>query len=114
MATGWDEVGDRFTELGRTLRDRWSEHRDDEGRAADTRAADEVRGAVDGVRASLDDLADTITRTVNDPDVQDSARAAAGGLVEAINQSLGQLSDAIQSRADRVGRDDGPDGGTPR
>lgn len=106
-ATGWDEVGDRFTELGRTLKERWSEHRE-----GDTDAAEEVRGAVDGVRASLDDLADTITRTANDPDLHDSARRAASGLVEALTTSLDQLTEKIQPRRDEQAPG-GPDDGTP-
>jgi hypothetical protein len=104
-ATGWDEVGDRFTELGRTLKDRWSQHRE-----GDTDAADEVRDAVDGVRASLDDLADTITRTVNDPEVHESARSAASGLVEALTSSLDQLTEKIQPRKDDDGRPGGGSG----
>jgi hypothetical protein len=93
----WDEVGDRFSKLGRTLQNRWTENRegDDEG-------SEEVRDAMDGVRASLDDLADAITRTVNDPEVHDSAKAAAGGLIEALTASLDQLADKIQ-RKDRPG-----------
>jgi hypothetical protein len=104
-ATGWDEVGDRFTELGRTLKDRWSQHRE-----GDADAALEVRDAVDGVRASLDDLADTITRTVNDPEVHESARSAASGLVEALTSSLDQLTEKIQPRKDDDGRPGGGSG----
>jgi hypothetical protein len=99
-------VGERFSELGRVLRQRWAEHRED-----DTRAAEEVRDAVDGVRTSLDDLADTITRTVNDPDVQASARQAATGLIDALTESLDQLSELLQPRRDdRPGPPPGPDG----
>ena len=94
----WDDVGERFAELGRILRQRWAEHRED-----DTLAAKEVRDAVAGVRSSLDDLADTITRTVNDPEVQSSARQAATGLIDALTDSLDQLSELLQPR-----RDDGP------
>jgi phage shock protein A len=104
-ATGWDEVGDRFTELGRTLRDRWSQHRE-----GDADAAHEVRDAVDGVKASLDDLAETITRTVNDPDVHQSARSAASGLIEALTTSLDQLTEKIQQRKDEDGRPGGGSG----
>jgi hypothetical protein len=93
----WDEVGDRFSKLGRTLQDRWTENRE-----GDHDGSEEVRDAMDGVRASLDDLADAITRTVNDPEVHDSAKAAAGGLIEALTASLDQLADKIQ-RKDRPG-----------
>jgi DNA-binding ferritin-like protein len=100
----WDEVGERFTQLGRTLQQRWSEGRSDAA-AANEAAAEEVRGAVDGVKASLDDLADTITRTVHDDDVHDAARSAAGGLVEALSASLDDLAGRIQrDQRDRPGR----------
>jgi|JI7StandDraft_1071085.scaffolds.fasta_scaffold637169_1 hypothetical protein len=95
----WDEVGDRFTQLGRTLQGRWAEQREEAGDAGDA-AADEVRGAIDGVRVSLDELAHTITRTVNDPGVHDAARAAAGGLVEALSSSLDDLAGKIQPKRD--------------
>ena len=93
----WDEVGSRFTALGRTLQDRWTDTR---GAVKDSEAAaqDEVRGAMDGVKASLDGLTEAISRTVNDPEVADSAKAAAGGLVEALSASLDQLADRIQTK----------------
>lgn len=98
-APRWDEVGERFTQLGHTLQGRWSEQREEVGETGSA-AADEVRGAVDGVRASLDELAQTITRTVNDAEVHDAARAAAGGLVDALSESLGDLADRIQPKRD--------------
>ena len=42
----WDEVGDRFTQLGRTLQGRWAEQREEAGDAGDA-AADEVRQAIE-------------------------------------------------------------------
>jgi DNA-binding ferritin-like protein len=95
----WDEVGERFTQLGHTLQQRWADEREATS-AAGADAADEVRGAVDGVTASLDELAKTITRTVNDTDVHDAARSAAGGLVEALSSSLGDLASRIQPKQD--------------
>ena len=90
--TRWDEVGTRFTALGRTLQDRWA----DRPAAAADRSADEVRSAMEGVKASLDDLADAITRTVNDRDVHDAATSAASGLIEALSGSLEHLAGRIQ------------------
>lgn len=95
----WDEVGDRFTQLGRTLQGRWAEQRGEAGDATDA-AAEEVRGAIDGVRVSLDALAHTITRTANDAEVHDAARAAAGGLVEALSASLDDIAGKIQPKKD--------------
>ncbi len=94
-SSSWNDVGERFAHLGRTLQDSWAAA-GDEGSAEAKAAAEQVDGALDGVRASLDGLADTITRTVNDPQVHDSARAAAGGLVEALGSSLSDLANRIQ------------------
>jgi uncharacterized protein YcbX len=93
----WDEVGSRFTALGRALQDRWSDTRG-AAKESESAAKDEVRGAMDGVKASLDGLTEAISRTVNDPEVTDSAKAAAGGLVEALSASLDQLADRIQAK----------------
>ncbi len=95
----WDEVGERFTRLGNTLKERWAEQRD-EASEAGAAAADEVKGALDGVTASLDELAHTITRAVNDSEVHDAARSAAGGLVEALSASLDDLAGKIQPKKD--------------
>ena len=111
-SSSWNDVGERFAHLGRTLQDRWAAA-GDEGSAqakADAKAAaEQVDGALDGVRASLDGLADTITRTVNDPQVHDSARAAAGGLVEALGSSLSDLANRIQPPQPDRRQQDPPD-----
>ncbi len=95
MATDWNDVGERFTALGRTLQGSWSTGRDPAD-ADEERAGTEVRSALDRVNASLDDLAEAITRTVNDPEVHRAATSAAGGLVEALGASLDDLAGRIQ------------------
>ena len=75
----WDEVGERFTQLGRTLQQRWSEGRSD-ATAANEAAAEEVRGAVDGVKASLDDLADTIAPRLDKAGADDTKIIAVEGI----------------------------------
>ena len=95
-ATDWNEVGERFGALGRTLKGSWSTTKG-AAKASEQAANAEVRSALDKVNASLDDLADTITRTVNDPEVHRAATSAAGGLVEALGASLDQLAGRIQS-----------------
>lgn len=98
-SSSWNDVGERFSHLGRTLQGSWSTA-GDEGSAEAKAAADQVDGALDGVKASLDGLADTITRTVNDEQVHESARAAAGGLVQALSSSLSDLANRIQTPKD--------------
>lgn len=126
--TEWTEVGERFTALGRTLQGRWGSNRgtaapagSSSGPAAGSSSgsssgsaserdgaaeADAVRSALNKVNASLDELADTITRTVHDPEVHRAATSAAGGLVEALGASLDHLAGRIQnaSAGDRADR----------
>lgn len=104
-STDWNEVGDRFTQLGDALRSRWADAREQTG-SAEHAAEDEVRDAVDGVRSSLDAFADAITRTVHDEQVHGAARTAASGLIDALGTSLGDL-------ADKVRPPDRPDGDGP-
>ncbi len=115
--TEWTEVGERFTALGRTLQGRWGSNRGVESSTENPTAterqgandAEEVRSALNKVNASLDELANTITRTVHDPEVHRAATAAAGGLVEALGASLDQLAGRIQSASagDRGTNNDG-------
>lgn len=115
MPTDWNEVGERFSALGRTLQGSWSTSRD-EATAAEDEAATEVRSALDKVNASLDDLADAITRTVHDPEVHTAAASAAGGLVEALGASLDDLAGRIQQRGGTTRDETAPgpgDGGGP-
>jgi hypothetical protein len=99
----WDEVGDRFSQLGRVLRDTWEETRktDPESTAAD---GEQVNSAMERVQSSLDGLADAINQTVHDEEIQDSAKLAASGLVDAISSSLGELADRIEPKK-REGED---------
>jgi hypothetical protein len=96
--TSWDEVGRRFNDLGRHLQAAWGEGRS----SAATGAGDELRDAGDKVRAALDDLADTITRSANDPEVRDAARSATSGVAEALAATLRQAADHL----DRTSRRD--------
>jgi methyl-accepting chemotaxis protein len=100
MATDWNEVGERFSALGRTLQGRWSSSRERDD-ARDEEAAGEVRSALDRVNAALDDLADAITNTVEDPEVHRAATSAAGGLIEALGASLDELAARIQQAGSR-------------
>lgn len=108
MATDWNEVGERFSSLGRTLQGRWGAAAEEVDTTA-SRTSDEVRSALDRVNASLDGLADAITKTVNDPEVHRAATSAAGGLIEALGSSLDDLATRIQgARRDDVAPGSGP------
>lgn len=95
--TDWNEVGDRFSELGAALRQRWADARAETGEAGHA-AEQEVADAVDGLRTSLDGFTDAITRTVNDEQVHGAARSAAAGLIEALSGSLDGLADRLDPK----------------
>jgi len=95
MTDAWNDVGDHFTKLGQTLKQRWQTER---GTAAENKA--EVDSAFEKVKASLDDLAEAITRTANDVEIRRAARDATGGVVSALSASLDQLAAKIQQRDD--------------
>lgn len=109
----WTEVGEKFSSLGRSLRESWGNARGGAGDAG-RQAEDEVRSAVQQVNESLDRLADAITHAVNDPEVHRAATSAAGGLVQAIGSSFDQLAQRIQGdgRRDDVAPGSDPHRGT--
>jgi len=105
----WNEVGEKFSRLGRSLQESWGTARSSSTDAGHD-AQDEIRSAVQQVNDSLDRLADAITHAVNDPEVHRTAVSAAGGLVQAIGSSFDQLAQRIQGD----GRDDVAPGKDPR
>ncbi len=106
----WNEVGEKFSRLGRSLQESWGTARSSSSTDAGHDAQDEIRSAVQQVNDSLDRLADAITHAVNDPEVHRTAVSAAGGLVQAIGSSFDQLAQRIQGD----GRDDVAPGKDPR
>jgi hypothetical protein len=85
----WDDVAQRFHELGDELRDAW---RGGEAEHAERAAASDLEDAGDKVRAALDDLADAINRAVGSPSVRDATRRATSGLAEALSGSLQEVA----------------------
>ncbi len=83
----WEEVGQRFAELGRQIQQSWSETKQDQ------RAGDDIKDAGDKVRSALDDMADTINRAVGSSDVQDATRRATGSLSDALAGTLRQVAE---------------------
>lgn len=88
--TSWDEVGQRFAELGRQFQQAWQKGETDE------KARDELKDASERVKVALDDMADTINRAANSPGVHDAARKATSGVAEALATTLNQVADWIE------------------
>jgi hypothetical protein len=80
--TTWEEVGQRFTELGRELQRAWQKGQ------ADDKAKRELQDAGDKVKAALDDLATTINRAADSPDVREATKKATSGVADALASTL--------------------------
>lgn len=84
--TTWDEVGQRFAELGRELQRVWQKGR------ADDDAKRDLRDAGEKVKVALDDLASSINRTTDSADVRDATKKAASGVAEALASTLHEVA----------------------
>jgi hypothetical protein len=89
----WDEVGRLFGELGRRLQAKWSENRPERPAGAEE--------AEDGglhVGAVFNELKTSISRTVSDPEVRETAGRASTTLADAVATNLRQLADWIERK----------------
>ncbi|MCB1005810.1 MAG: hypothetical protein KDB35_16625 [Acidimicrobiales bacterium] len=93
--TEWNEVGERFADLGRRVQRHWE---DEPGESAG--AQDEVHSALDGLGDALDRLARAITAGVNDPEVHEAAASATAGVINAVSTSLGRLATKVEGRGE--------------
>jgi hypothetical protein len=110
----WSEVGRRFEELGRTLREHFGGRDSATWRAADNSAGPDDEsageaGAASG-RAAVQDavrrfgeaaqrLGDQASDAVRDPAVRETAQRATRSLADALESTFGQLGEQLRSRA---------------
>lgn len=87
----WDEVGERFGELGRHLKDRF-----DANAAFGTDDRDKVNDALRQLGDALDAGFTTIGETLRDPAVRDELKSAGATITDAIAATLRDVSDAIK------------------
>lgn len=85
----WDDVGERFSSLGRRFKERL-----DEERSSEAQDDEELKDALRRLGDAVDDVLTSVGRTVRDPKVQDDMRSA--------GRSLG---DALAATFDDVGRE---------
>ena len=88
--TTWDDVGHRFAELGRELQRVWQKGQ------ADDETRQQLRDAGDKVKAALDDLATTINRTADSPDVREATKKATSGVAEALASTLHEVAEWLE------------------
>ena len=87
----WDEVGERFGELGRTLKDRF-----DANAAFGVDEREKVNDALRRLGDALDAGFTTIGDTLRDPAMRDELKTAGSSIADAIAATLRDVSDAVK------------------
>jgi hypothetical protein len=87
----WDEVGERFSDLGRSLKGRF-----DANTAFGVDERDKVNAALRQLTDALDAGFTTIGETLRDPDMRDEMRSAGSSIADAIAATMRDLSEAIK------------------
>ena len=87
----WDEVGERFGDLGRQLKDRF-----DANAAFGTDERETVTDALRQLGDALDAGFTTIGDTFRDPAMRDDLKTAGTSIADALSATLRDVSDAIK------------------
>ena len=87
----WDEVGERFGDLGRSLKDRF-----DANAAFGAAERERVNDALRQLADALDAGFTTIGETLRDPAMRDEMKSAGSSIADAITATLRDVSDAIK------------------
>ena len=98
----WEEVGERFTEVGRRI----SEHYRKLGAATGAAAEEQGRALNDAVKKAVDELDHALTAvgdSLRDQQTQDSLKQAARSFGDAVSATFADLGEEIRKR---VGRKD--------
>jgi len=89
----WDEVGESFTELGRSLRGRF-----DANAAFGPAERDQVNDALRQLTDALDAGFTTLGDAFRDPALRDEMKHAGSSIADAIAATLRDVSDAFKRR----------------
>jgi phage-related minor tail protein len=87
----WDEVGERFSELGRSLKGRF-----DANAAFGVDEREKVNDALRQLTDALDAGFTTIGETLRDPEMRDEMKSAGSSIADAIAATLRDVSEAIK------------------
>ena len=87
----WDEVGDRFGDLGRHLKDRF-----DANAAFGAAERERVNDALRELGDALDAGFTTIGEALRDPSMREEMKSAGSSIADAITATLRDVSDAIK------------------
>jgi hypothetical protein len=87
----WDEVGERFGEIGRSLKGRF-----DANTAFGVDEREKVNDALRQLTDALDAGFTTIGETLRDPAMRDELKTAGSSIADAIAATMRDVSDAIK------------------
>jgi phage-related minor tail protein len=87
----WDEVGERFGDLGRRLKDRF-----DANASFGSEERDKVNDALRQLGDALDAGFTTIGETLRDPAIRDELKTAGSSIADAITATMRDVSSAIK------------------
>ena len=87
----WDEVGERFGELGRSLKGRF-----DANAAFGSAERERVNDALRQLGDALDAGFTTIGEALRDPSMREEMKSAGSSIADAITATLRDVSDAIK------------------
>jgi phage-related minor tail protein len=89
----WDEVGERFGDLGRLLKDRF-----DANAAFGADDRERVNDALHQLRDALDAGFTTMGESLRDPGVLEELKTAGSSIADAIAATMRDVSEAIKRR----------------
>jgi len=87
----WDEVAERFSELGRSLKGRF-----DANAAFGVEEREKVNDALRQLTDALDAGFTTIGETLRDSEMRDEMKSAGSSIADAIAATMRDVSDAIK------------------
>ncbi|MEX1038047.1 MAG: hypothetical protein WDZ96_04225 [Acidimicrobiia bacterium] len=83
----WDEVSNRFGELGSRLKSTYQKVADDRGPSEE-----EIKGAFTTLAGAWDQIAESVSEIMRDPETRDGLKRAANSLASALGSTLSDLS----------------------
>jgi hypothetical protein len=106
----WNEVGNRFSSVGKRLADAYqSGAKEDDASAKETqRKVEEVAREIGN---QLDRAFDALDATMRDPEARADLKVAFGALGTAISTSVNEAAEAVKNRGDNDTEPPRPDAG---
>lgn len=94
----WNEVTSTFGELGNRLKSTYRKVSDEQGPSED-----EIKGAFATLAGAWDQIAESVSDILRDPETRDGLKRAAGSLASALGSTLTDLSSEFGSDRGNTG-----------